>query len=76
MYRSIVFAQGDDAVEPLRILEDGPDAAIEYLAQWESEPRAFSEKSFAGSRDSVYRKGNLVLSWNTRLGYIGLEREE
>ena len=31
----IVFAQGDEADEPLSILDtDGTEAAIEYLAQW------------------------------------------
>lgn len=33
---SIVFQQGDDADEALAIVDEhGPDAAIEYLAQWD-----------------------------------------
>ena len=35
-YQSIVFAQGDDATEPLHLLdENGTDCAVGYLAEWD-----------------------------------------
>ena len=75
IYRQVIFCQGDAAHEPLRILdEEGPDAAIDFLAQWE--PGESSASSQHGDGDWTYRQGPWLLSWNLRLGYIGLEREE
>lgn len=77
-YQRIVFCQGEDANEPLRILdEQGEEAAIEYLAQWDMDPpgELFDESS-AGSDDDVFESDDgYILSYNTRLGYIGLERK-
>ncbi len=77
MIERIVFMQGEEAEEPLRILdEQGEEAAIEYLAQWHFPgEHETSETPGAGSDDDVYRaEDGFRLSWNTRLGYIGLER--
>ena len=74
-YESVVFLQGEEAAEPLRILNDeGEDAAIEYLKQWH-QPGSHegNEKIGAGTEDNVYEKDGYVLVWNDRLGYIGLE---
>lgn len=36
-YVQIVFAQGDNATEPLSILDvQGVEAAIDYLSQWDN----------------------------------------
>ena len=76
-YQSIVFAQGDDAGEPLGLLDErGVAAAVEYLAQWDQgdgseEPQ---KESSAGTSDYQERCGAYLLTWNNRLGYIGLER--
>jgi hypothetical protein len=75
-YQRIVFMQGDEATEPLAILdEQGFDAAIEYLAQWDLEPgEHFNEPSHGTSDYTHTTDDNLLLSWNQGLGYIGLER--
>lgn len=77
-YANIVFMQDENADEALNILnEDGPDAAIQYLAQWdfggESE---YDISSFPqrGSCDDWHTSGEYILSYNRRFGYIGLER--
>lgn len=73
----IVFMQGSDADEPLRILdESGPEAAIDYLAEWDNgDGGDMADEPSAGSADDVYQSDNgYILSWNTGLGYIGLER--
>lgn len=83
VYYDIVFITGDEATEPLEILDQhGENAAIEYLAQWdygaEMEHTPKTEKPW-GSSDRVYKTdaGNgqtYFLSWNSRLGYISLTR--
>jgi len=73
-YQQIVFAQGDDAVEPLEILNNGEDAAIEYLSQWDCGEGEISEKPSSGNSDYVIEKDGYRLTYNLRLGYIGLER--
>lgn len=76
VYEHIVFAQGEDADEPLRILdEQGEEAAIEYLLQWDDgECAEVSDASSAGSSDDTFEVDDLILTYNRRLGYIGLER--
>lgn len=75
-YQDVVFAQGDDADEPLQILRSqGIEAAIEYLAQWDHGEGVFNDKPQAGSGDITYTsKDGYRLSYNHRLGYIGLEK--
>ena len=84
VYRSIVFLQGDQATEALDVLNlNGEDAALEMLAQydaWDSggeheeteEPWGTSDDTFEGEVGGV----PYVMSYNTRLGYIGLCRIE
>jgi hypothetical protein len=74
-YARIIFAQGDDAIEPLAIYDDeGADAAIDYLAQWDcGEYCDLSRDSSAGASDSQVTIGAYVLTVNESLGYIGLE---
>ena len=75
-FQRIVFLQGDEAIEPINILNnEGKDAAINYLAQWDMGDRGeVMDELAAGSSDSTYEAGDYLLSWNTGLEYIGLER--
>ena len=83
VYHSIVFLSGDEATEPLEILDQrGEDAAIEYLAQWdyggEIEHSPSTEKPW-GTADRVYKTDagdgqTYFLTWSSRQGYIGLTR--
>lgn len=79
-YYEIVFLQGEEAEEVLAMIgDDGPRAAIDYLAQWdqggESE-HCLSESVDPpwGSGDSLHRSGHYILSWSHRLSYAGLTR--
>ena len=78
IYLNIVFMQPDsaDADEPLRILDEmGEHAALEYLTQWDyGDAYEENDESQAGRDDTIYREGDYLMSYNTRLGYIGLER--
>lgn len=83
-FHSIVFLDGDEAEEPLRILEeDGVASAALYLSAWDyggDSEHSPSELPPWGSSDSVSGflqvpgAGRYILSWNKRLGYIGLVR--
>lgn len=76
-YQRIIFLQNDEAAEPLRIREEqGTEAAIEYLAQWDfgDSSEEFAEPASGDSDDVVESEnGRYRLTWNDRLGYIGLE---
>jgi hypothetical protein len=76
-YFSMVFLQGDEAAEVLPILEhEGELAAIEFLSQWdfgrESEHRP--PPAPWGSADRLCRSGPYLLTYNLRLGSVGLCR--
>jgi hypothetical protein len=76
-YQSIVFIQGEEAEEPLELLDrDGTDAAVGYLAEWDNGDSDAPQKavSSAGTSDRQARVGAYLLTWNARIGYIGLER--
>lgn len=75
-YKEIVFMQGDDAIEPLKILDEkGYDAVLEYLNQWDYDEGQINDLPSHGTSDDVYQtKDGLVLSYNNSLGYIGLEK--
>lgn len=71
----IVFLQGENADEALKIFEEsGTDAAFEYLMQWHypGEHDTSSEYS-AGSSDRTYDRDGYRLTVNLDLNYIGLE---
>ena len=78
MYASIVMVQSEEAVEVLNMLEDNPESAIEYLAQWdmgsESEVDLYTKAPW-GCHDEIFRKGNYIVSWNSAMGYAALCRE-
>ncbi len=74
----IVFVQGDEADEPLSVLDtNGTEAAIEYLAQWHYPgEHELTQEPAAGSSDDVFETDDgFILTWNIRLGYIGLEHK-
>lgn len=75
-YASIVFLQGDEAVEALEILEnDGEQAVLDYLMQWDyGEYDEVRDESGRGTDDDSFTSGDYVVSYNNRLGYIGLEK--
>lgn len=77
-YQRIVFMQNEEAEEALAILDDqGEEAAIDHLAQWDNgdEGEEFPETA-AGSSDDVHEtEDGYILTYNRRLGYIGLERK-
>lgn len=75
-YENVVFAQSDDADEPLEILsEKGEEEAIEYLAQWHYPgEHETNDELQAGSSDTVFESDDgYILTYNNGLGYIGLE---
>jgi len=76
-YEDVVFLQGDEADEALEILDNqGEDAAMDYLAQWHSPGHHMGSSDLShGSSDYTYEKDGYIMSWNTSLGYIGLQYE-
>lgn len=74
-YEDVVFIQGSEAEEPLRILNDqGPEAALEYLKQWHSHGEHMGSNEVShGADDKVFKKDGYIMSWNNKLDYIGLQ---
>lgn len=77
-YRDIVFMQGEEAEEALRILrDDGEEEAIRYLSQWDNGDEGGGEihpvPNWGGDDDTYANLENgYILAWNDRAGYIGL----
>lgn len=74
----IVFMQGEEANEAMSILDEhGADAAIEYLAEWDmGDGGEITDEPSAGESDDVYTDDNgYILTYNTGIPYIGLERQ-
>lgn len=76
-YLSIVFMQGEEANEPLEILEKhGKRKCIDFLAQWDmGDCTTIRDDPGFGTSDNMYRLGHYILNANPRLSYIGLELE-
>jgi len=74
-YEEVVFMQGQEADQPLSILEkDGVDAALEHLKQWHFlGSHMGSSQSGHGGSDQTYEKDDYIMSWNVPLNYIGLQ---
>lgn len=75
-YKEIVFLQGEEAYEPLNIIdEEGEgEAILNYLLQWnygEAEEKETHTRPW-GTDDTLIKHGNYVISYNDRLNYIGL----
>jgi len=81
---SVVFMQGDEADEPLRILDElGYVEAMDYLAQWDygdETTRAALVNGYVynkpgeGTNDQVVTSGEYALVVNWRIGYVELLR--
>jgi len=62
MYEEIVFMQGEDAYEAMKILDEkGPEALLEHLLQWDNESCACSENPPWGTGDQVLQHGPFLL---------------
>jgi hypothetical protein len=73
--QDVVFIQGEEAEEPLKILDDeGVEAAADYLAQWDNGEGEFIDFP-AGSDDDVEEIGEYIVVWNDRLSYIGIVKK-
>ena len=74
-YEDVVFIQGEEADEPLQILNtQGEDAALNYLKQWHEHGSHMGSNELGhGSDDEIYEKDGYIMSWNPRIGYIGLQ---
>jgi hypothetical protein len=73
-YREIVFIQGEEANEPLDILNnEGEEKAMEYLQQWDygNENLITEHEQPFGTTDILYKKDNYIMSYN-KVGYVGL----
>lgn len=75
-YQEIVFLQGDEADEALKILnEKGEAAAIKHLSDWDCGSSNEWQKEVPwGTSDRTVFKSGYYLSYNEGLGYIGLTR--
>ena len=77
-YYTIVFVQDYQDPEPLKLVKmKGPDAAIDYLAQWDQGQDSEVNPSTTppwGSSDKTFDRGDYILSWNEGLGYVALTR--
>lgn len=73
-YEDVVFLQGDEAEEPMNILDEkGVDAALEYLKQWHYPGEHMGRKELPhGTNDKTYEKDGYIMGWNPHLPYIGL----
>lgn len=74
-FERIIFLQGDEATKALKLLDKrGTKAAFEHLKQWHYPgEHDTSDKLGHGSRDTVIRDANYILTVNWSMGYIGLE---
>lgn len=76
-YASIVFLQGDEAEvkEAFEILDKkGEEGLLDYLLQWDygDAPIETMKRIPWGLKDSLFKKGSYVVSYNVGLGYVGL----
>jgi hypothetical protein len=73
-YQEIIFIEGSDAEYPLSILKRDIDRCFDYLLRWDYGEGAVHPLPSHGKCDRVTIRDDLILSWNTGIGYIGLER--
>lgn len=78
-YKGIFFSQGDEANEYLDMIDEkGPEYTLDYIL--DLLPSDFGEGGTvrdgpaAGTDDNTFKKGNYILNWNSRIGYVGVER--
>jgi hypothetical protein len=79
-YESVVFLQGDEAIEWLEKLDVfGEEAVVrELIAAYynpnEDEYEVYSHPPH-GARDFTFQHGKYILTYNLGLGYVGLVAE-
>lgn len=75
-YAPIIFMEGEEAEEPLRLLKKKSVlAAVRYLSQWDcGEYYDVREEPAKGTSDNYEVHMGYLISWNSFLGYIGLEK--
>lgn len=75
-YSHIVFMQdseGHDVID--RMDTESPEEIVDYLAQWDyGDDYDVRDTPSAGEWDDTMVVGEYLLTWNSRLGYVGLER--
>lgn len=73
-YKEIIFLQGEEATEVLEILEEeGENVAFQYLLQRDYGESPITEGEFPfGSIDKLFYREHFIMSYNTKVGYIGL----
>ena len=73
-YERVVFMQGEEANEPMDILNnEGKDAAMKHLKQWHYPGEGEgSNETGIGTQDRTYEKDGYTMFWNPYLPYIGL----
>ena len=71
-YKEIVFMQGEEANEPLDLLDEDEDKCLEYLLQWDYGEGEEYEKEPWGAVDRLIKKGKYVINYNYHMEYIGL----
>ncbi len=74
-YANIIFMQGWEAQEPLALLSESHENALQYLMQWDNgEYHDTREISGAGTSDRRLTFGDYQIIYNDCIGYIGLEK--
>lgn len=73
-YEKILFAQGGEADEIMDVLNnDGEEAALDFMKQWHYPgEHDGSNEVGAGKYDDRFEKDGYIMSWNSRMPYIGL----
>ena len=77
-FANIIFIQGHEADEPLRILDnEGPEAAFKYLEQWDHgeyhDIRSEDPKGYNDGTEYINKNGlTYVINYNRPLNYIGM----
>jgi hypothetical protein len=74
IYEDVIFLQDSSADEVLDILNnEGKDEALNFLIQWHYPGEHMMRDNVgSGDSDSIYKKDGYIMSWNSRIGYIGL----
>ena len=78
-FRHIVFMQEPESGSiPDQFLsgEISSSEIVDYLAQWDFGEGEISDTPGNGTSDSTERVGDYLLSWNSRLWYVGLSAIE
>ncbi|MEV7265784.1 hypothetical protein AB0N38_19720 [Micromonospora aurantiaca] len=83
---NVVFLQGDEADQVLNVINrDGPDAAIEHLAQWDygdettdaalENGYVYDDQPPASDTDRTVTAAGYAMTYNHALGHVGLYRQ-